>query len=110
MSFTKGMATLTSTSTDAQVEAAYDNNADYDVPPDTSKAESFIQACRILLRRRVPTYSIDGHAVTRESIQKSLDDAMAWYKTRARGRSSFCGTRFADPAVAVGGSRDCLLD
>lgn len=97
MSFTTGMAALSSASTDTQVEAAYDDNADYDVPPSTSKAESFIQACRILLRRRASVISISGRSLNRETIQKSLDDSMAWYKTRARGRSSFVGTRFADP-------------
>ena len=45
------MSTINSTSTLAQIEAAYDDNASY--PENNSAAECrlFVTACRILLRR-----------------------------------------------------------
>lgn len=46
------MATLSSTSTDAEVAAAYDDNASYETDASPSKAAAFIEAVRILLRRR----------------------------------------------------------
>ena len=45
------MSTLTSSSTDAEVEAAYDDNASYREDQSTAKAKAFITACRILIRR-----------------------------------------------------------
>lgn len=54
------MADLTSSSTIAEVCAAYDDNCLYDIDGSTTKARLFIQACRILLRRRPEMTSTDG--------------------------------------------------
>jgi len=45
------MSTLSSSSTLAEVQAAYDDNASYAEDESASKAAAFITACRILLRR-----------------------------------------------------------
>jgi hypothetical protein len=45
------LSTLTSASTDAQVRAAYDNNASYEEDGSVAKAKAFITACRILVHR-----------------------------------------------------------
>ena len=47
------MATLNSRSTDAEVLAAYDDNASYEEDGNRGKANAFITACRIL-RNRLP--------------------------------------------------------
>ena len=77
------MAALSSSSTDAQVWAAYDDNAAYDVDESVSKAEAFIEACRILLRRRPNQVSVDGTSTTFEAgaIQEALNDARKWLAT-----------------------------
>lgn len=45
------LSTLSSSSTDAEVLAAYDDNASYEEDGSTSKAAAFITACRFLLRK-----------------------------------------------------------
>ncbi len=45
------MPTLTSASTDAQVEAEYDDTASYAEDLSVAKARRFVTACRILVRR-----------------------------------------------------------
>jgi hypothetical protein len=53
------VSTLTSASTLAQVNAAYDDNASYEEDVSVAKAKAFITACRFLLRR-VPKRAIQG--------------------------------------------------
>lgn len=45
------MSTLTSSSTDAEVEAAYDDNSSWYEDGSVAKAKAFVTACRILIRR-----------------------------------------------------------
>jgi len=45
------MSTLSSSSTWAQIKAAYDDNASYEEDSSVSKARAFVTACRIILRR-----------------------------------------------------------
>lgn len=45
------MASLSSSSTDTEVKAAYDDNAGYAEDNSLSMAQTFVTACRILLRR-----------------------------------------------------------
>jgi hypothetical protein len=45
------VSTLTASSTRAQVQAAYDDNASYAEDADAAKARGFLTAARILLRR-----------------------------------------------------------
>lgn len=57
------MALLTSTSTIAQVRAAYVDNADYDGAGSVAMARLFIQACRVLLLRMPAMSSQDRASV-----------------------------------------------
>ena len=72
------MATLSSNSTDAEVWAAYDDNASYDEDGSRAKALAFVTACRIL-RRRLPLSAGRGpQSVTRESLDAEISAAKAW--------------------------------
>ena len=72
------MATLSSNSTDAQVLAAYDDNASYEEDASRAKADSFITACRIL-RNRLPLSAGRGpQTFTRESLQAEIEAAQRW--------------------------------
>src|SRR5688572_20583284 len=74
------MSTLSSASTLAQVEAAYDDNASYTEDGSVAKAKAFGTACRFLLRR------LPAEADTREShvrlspeeLRRSIAEALAW--------------------------------
>lgn len=72
---------LTSSSTYAQIVAAYKDNADYVTAGGTSgvaKAKDFIQACRFLLLDRPVMESAKSSTLNYESIQGQLDKAEAW--------------------------------
>jgi hypothetical protein len=69
---------LTSASTDAQVWAAYDDNASYEEDGSRSKALAFITACRIILRRRPSMQSRGQMSLTFESIREEMNSARAW--------------------------------
>ena len=71
-------STLTATSTDAAVWAAYDNNASYEEDSSRTKALAFLTACRILARRLPITAGREGQTVTRESLTVESDQARAW--------------------------------
>jgi hypothetical protein len=62
------VSTLTSASTDAQVWAAYDDNASYEEDSSRAKALAFVTACRLLLRRR-------PRGITRAGISLQFDEA-----------------------------------
>ena len=71
-------STLSSSSTYAEVWAAYDDNASYQEDASRTKALAFITACR-LLRRRLPISAArDGQAITRESLGEEVAKADAW--------------------------------
>lgn len=108
MSFTKGMAI---TSVDSAL-SQYNANLDWNANPD--HAQAALEAVRYLIVNQPVTYSIAGRTVTKNLPQLEKEAAaisvLLGVGPRARGRSSFCGSRFADPATAVGGSRDYFLD
>jgi hypothetical protein len=86
------VATLSSTSTDQEVWDCFDDNASYDVDASTSKASAFIEACRILTRRRPVRISSDGMSTDFDgtAINKMLDTAREWLalnNTSANGGS-----------------------
>ena len=56
------MSTLNSSSTNAQVWQAFDDNASFEEDGDAGKAAAFVTACRILLRRQPKRFSVDGQA------------------------------------------------
>jgi len=76
------VATLSSTSTLAEVQAAYDDNASYAEDASAGKAAAFITACRILLRR-MPKRAVDGKSgqeIENEMLllRKEMDAAQQW--------------------------------
>ena len=72
------MSTLSSSSTDAEVLAAYDDNASYEEDSSRTKAAAFITACRIL-RRRLPISAGRGpQTFTRESLAAEIEAAQTW--------------------------------
>lgn len=72
------MATLSSASTDAQVWAAYDDNASYEEDASRAKAFAFRLACKILARRLPMSASRAGQSVNRESLLQEAQQADAW--------------------------------
>ena len=54
------MSTLSSTSTDAQVRAAYDDNASYSEDGSLAKAKALVTAIRLLLRRQPKRFASGG--------------------------------------------------
>ena len=90
-------STLSSSSTYAEVWAAYDDNASYQEDASRSKAHAFITACRILARRLPISVDRDGQSVTRESLREEVAEAQAWLT--ANPASSGAGStrvRFGD--------------
>lgn len=71
---------LSSISTTAEIRAAYDDNASYDMDASVDKAKAFVAACRMLIRR-TPTASAQGGesiALSVDSLQKELASALQW--------------------------------
>lgn len=90
------MSTLSSSSTDAQVWAAYDDNASFEEDGSATKAAAFVTACRILLRRRPQSTSVDGTTISFDAGAIS-DEMMRAQKWLASHRSSGAGgVRFLD--------------
>jgi len=69
---------LTSDSTDAQVWAAYDDNASYEEDGSRAKALAFITACRIILRRRPSSMSRSDANFSFESVSSEMTMARKW--------------------------------
>lgn len=63
---------LTSASTLAQVQAEYENNADYDSVASATKAKAFVVACRYLLGR-LPSSMDHASGSGRQAIQRNLE-------------------------------------
>jgi hypothetical protein len=88
---------LSSDSSLDEVLAAYDDNCDYDLTADVTKAQNFIIACRILLRR------LTGDSTFQESrtvnspnlaqIRQELSRALEWWSANAGDQSG--GVTFA---------------
>jgi len=83
---------LNSQSTNADVFAAYDDNAAYDLNGSVSQAQMFVAACRILLRRLPKRAGNDGQQIETNAdlIRRELDRAQSWIDARrstARGGS-----------------------
>lgn len=78
------MATLSSTSTDSEVLAAYDDNAGYDEDDSTTKASAFVTACRIMLRRMARSASKGGASFTAnpDQVYAEMLAAKAWRAAR----------------------------
>jgi hypothetical protein len=74
-------STLTSASSNAEIEAAYVDNASYQEDADPVKARAFVTACRIILLIR-PQRTARGNAVSLEYnlelIKEQLQEAQRW--------------------------------
>lgn len=72
-----------SSSTLAEVEAQYDDNADWREERSLAKAKLFAQACRILIRRYKSTGSGGGMSYGRDMgrLADELDAATTWIGT-----------------------------
>ena len=77
------MSTLTSSSTLAQIVAAYVDNASYEEDASTTKAAAFISACRIILIKRPKKAAVGGEEIELdlELIARELDSARRWLAT-----------------------------
>lgn len=74
------MPSLSSSSTDAEVWNAYDDNASYEEDGSPATAGTFVTACRILLRRRPANMAVDGESVAfdAQAIREQLSRAQNW--------------------------------
>jgi len=69
---------LSSTSTDVEVWAAFDDNADYEANASRSEALAFRTAVRYLMRRRPTEIGRGNRSITMESLQQLYKDAGDW--------------------------------
>lgn len=81
---------IDSTSTLAQVEAAYDDNASYAQNNSPDQCRQFITACRILLRRMPKAAGQrDSHLQTNtDLIEKAIGRAELWLQSNDTGAGS----------------------
>ena len=80
------MSSLSSSSTLAQVKAAYADNASYDEDGSVSKAKAFVTACRILLLKMPSVAEQLGHARVEQEmseIRRQLEAAQSYVATAA---------------------------
>ncbi len=77
------MASVSSASTDAQVWAAFDDNAGFEEDSSATKAAAFVTACRVLLRRRPVSVSVDGLSTAFDgaAIRAELDRAIRYLQS-----------------------------
>jgi len=73
---------LTSASTDAQVWAEFDDNADYEANASRTECLAFRTACRYLMRRRPTAISRSTRSVTMDDLQTLYRDAGDWLKVQ----------------------------
>lgn len=93
------MATLTSSSTLAEVQDAYDDNASYAEDESVGKAAAFMTAVRILLRR-MPKRQVFGGRGGQELesemglLRAELEDARRWVASHSGGAANGQATYF----------------
>lgn len=80
-------STLSSSSSDADIQAAYLDNGSYEEDQSLAKARGFVTACRLLLFRLPKrSKSANGHEVEFDPavIQAELQRARAWIAAKNR--------------------------
>lgn len=85
------MAAADSTSTDAQVIAAIEDNASYREDDSETKCRDFITACRVYLRRNIiSSVTADGLTtqINPQFIADELKTALKWLDSKASPLSS----------------------
>lgn len=80
---------LTSSSTDAEVEAAYDDNATWFEDASVTKARAFVTACLILERRLNDQVMKGNHMVQKrvEGIRMARKECQEWLQVNDDTRS-----------------------
>ena len=96
------MSTLTSSSTLADVQAAYDDNASYLEDNSVTKARAFVTACIFLMRRKAERsrHGPAEHEFDIESLRLQLKEARRWL-----GMNDTARTGPASTLVDLGGYR-----
>ena len=81
------MATLDSTTSTADVRAAFDDNSGYEASNSLSMAQTFLQAC-IILSNRVPKRSVSGgrgaeeFEIAPEILENRLREVRTWRSSK----------------------------
>jgi phosphate uptake regulator len=80
--------------------AQYNANLDWNVNP--ANAQAALEAIRYLIVNQPMSMSVAGRTITKNLVQLEKEAANLAIEIgigpRSRGRTSFVGTRFADPA------------
>lgn len=86
------MSTLDSSSTWAEILAAYDDNGSYEEDNDVSKARAFVTACRLMLRQfpKRTAHGGSGRDTTEMEmdprlIREELQQAQQWLSQNQNG-------------------------
>lgn len=76
---------LTSSSTDAEVQAEYDNTASYILDQDLDKARRFVVAATIMISRRPSSMTKGANAMSNrvDLIDAALQRAQKWLEARS---------------------------
>lgn len=82
------MATVSSSSTRAQIEASFDDNASYAEDNSVTKARAFVTAGRILLRRYAEQSTLGATSLRRNlsMIKEQVDEAVQWLQQHDTAR------------------------
>ena len=90
------MSALSSSSTDTQVRAAYDDNSGYEFNRSSSECRAFINACIILLRRDPASTSngVTSLSLSPDQIRKEIDYARTWLMRNSTNTTDRGGPRF----------------
>lgn len=96
------MSTLSSASTLAEIEAAYDDNASYAEDNSAAKARAFVTACTMLLRRTLKRTARGGGSVAASEMEwdpaqlrEAIKRADVWLAANPAA-SSAGGVKYAD--------------
>lgn len=85
------MSTLSSTSTLAEVQAAYDDNASWQEDSSVAKAKAFATACRMLLRRLATEQAVGQERIRLDEnlrqLRAELSHVTDWISVNATSSS-----------------------
>ena len=82
---------ISSSSTDAEVKAQYDDNCDYDLVGSVSKCKLFIHAARIMKRKPIYVMGEGGQAIQYKHDPEELRKAESWLAANDRTSTSGVG-------------------
>ena len=91
------VSTLTASSSDTEVKAAYDDNASYVEDASATKARAFITACTILIRRLPNRSSLGGLSdFELNDLSAERETARKWLAANDRGTDAASGYVYPD--------------